>query len=259
MLARSRPFRIALPWRVGKALGDARRTVNTASYAISDALRNRRALRQAPQLVGKVSIVIPTLSKGKHLSHLESLRRLLTVYLPAQTYSDYEALVYCDGPNPAVRELVHALNDARVRVLETPDTLGLWGHPQTRAAIGLATGKFFLRMNDDNKPYARYLETLVHGFDDGADLVYARVLFKGAARYAYADFLARSFLIPGDREGVLKNGNIDCMCYAVRTDVAKRHAESWGDMYAADWRFVQALLTAGVRARFVDTLVGEKY
>ena len=146
-----------------------------------------------------------------------------------------------------------------MRVLETPQTLGLWGHPQTRAGIELGTGKFFVRMNDDNKPYAHYLESLIGAFDEATGIVYARVLFKGDARYAYADFLQRSFLIPADPAGTLANGNIDCMCYAVRMDVAKQYAQSWGDMYAADWRFIQGMLAGGVRAKFVDTLVGEKW
>jgi hypothetical protein len=72
---------------------------------------------------GKVSIVIPTLSKGTQASFLPKLMRLLSEYLPAQTHGDYEAIVYCDGLNPFVENMVRSLNDKRIRVFATDQTL----------------------------------------------------------------------------------------------------------------------------------------
>ncbi|HZP85517.1 MAG TPA: glycosyltransferase family A protein [Burkholderiales bacterium] len=225
---------------------------------LRDLARRRRQNGAMQNEAAKVSIVIPTLCQGRHLSHLGTLWRLLHEYLPQQTHSNYEAMVYCDGPNSAVDDLVKRLDDSRVTILHTDVTTGLWGHPQTRAAIRLASGEFFVRMNDDNRPYPHYLRSLVDAFEPDVGLAYARVMFKGDARHAYADFLRDSFLIPGDGSGRLANGNIDCMCYAVRTHVAQRHVEAWSDAYAADWRFVETLLAHGVKTRFIDTLIGEK-
>jgi cellulose synthase/poly-beta-1,6-N-acetylglucosamine synthase-like glycosyltransferase len=98
----------------------------------------------------KVSIVIPTLSSGEQSDHFPKLKRLLCRYLPEQTYSNYEAIVYCDGPNKKVEEMVSALDDDRVSVYHTKKTFGAWGHPQTRLGINMSKGDFFVRMNDDN-------------------------------------------------------------------------------------------------------------
>lgn len=235
------------------------KVLNTYRFQVRNVLlRRRRAPIPSRMFSEKVSIIIPTLSKGNHAGHLASLRNLLAEYLPGQIHNNYEALVYCDGPNPMVEAMVRSLNDDRIRVYMTDETIGKWGHPQTRMGIVAATGTFFVRMNDDNKPYKNYLQTLIQGFDREVGVVYGRIIYKGEARIAHRNSLVHSFVIPGDLRGELRLRNIDCMNYMVRMDLAKRHAEDWRDIYAADWGFIEALLNSGVKAEFRDEIIGEK-
>lgn len=215
-----------------------------------------------------ISVIIPTLSKGIQEDHLPKLRRLLIEYLPNQTYNNYEAIVYCDGPNEKVEEMIESLNDSRIKVYSTPETIGKWGHPQTRMGIQLAGGNFFLRMNDDNYPYEAYLETLKSGFEEGVGIVYARVLFKGDARKDHEKiFKRKSFAgirnelkdtLPRDNAGTLASCNIDCMNYMIRMNLAKKFVDFWNDNYDADWKFIEKLLEENTKYRFVNKIIGDK-
>ncbi|MCX5714975.1 MAG: glycosyltransferase family A protein, partial [Candidatus Omnitrophica bacterium] len=90
----------------------------------------------------KVSIIIPTLSKDEQSDHLVKLKRLLSAYLPQQSHKNYEAIVFCDGKNDMVENMVMSLKDTRIRLYFTENTLGKWGHPQTRLGVEIATGDF---------------------------------------------------------------------------------------------------------------------
>lgn len=100
------------------------------------------------------------------------------------------------------------LKDNRIKVFSTDNTIGKWGHPQTRMGIIAATGSFFVRMNDDNKPYKNYLKFLIDGFDYGIGIVYGRVIYKGEAIKVHYSSLAKSFVIPGDSNGTLREREI---------------------------------------------------
>jgi hypothetical protein len=232
--------------------------LNTGRYLTRDVLLFYFQPRKQGVKNEKVSIIVPTLSKGKQADHLPKLKILLSEYLPNQSHKNYETLVFCDGPNQMVEEMVKSLNDNRIKVYSTDKTIGKWGHPQTRMGILAATGSFFVRMNDDNKPYKNYLQILANGFDQEIGIVYGRVIYKGDARRVYNSALVNSFLVPGDTEGALRFKNIDCMNYIVRMDLAKKFVNNWNDDFAADWFFIEALLKDGVKAKFIDNIVGEK-
>jgi len=212
--------------------------------------------------------VIPTLSRGSQAGHFSKLKKLLSIYLPQQTYSNYEALVVCDGPNKEVEDMVESLNDDRVKAFETREYTGKWGHPQTRLGIRKARGEYFVRLNDDNKPYPRYLESLKNGFSENIDVVYCRVVFKGEAREThkvnfegeYRDGVRNDYeyIMPRDREGTLAKCNIDCMNYMVRICHAKQHVDSWTDSYTADWSFLESILEEEPEVKFIDQVLGEK-
>jgi GT2 family glycosyltransferase len=188
------------------------------------------------------------------------LENLLGELLPAQSHQNYEVIVCCDGRNERVEHLVARLKDPRIRLYSTPEGIAsAWGHPQTRLGIDVAEGDYFVRINDDNIPNPDYLAALLGGFSDDVGLCYGRVVFKGEARRTYSYLLKGSYLIPGDSIGTLKNGNIDCLCYMVRMDLARHYRDAWGDMYAADWRFVEAMMGEGVRMRFLNRVIAEKY
>jgi Glycosyl transferase family 2 len=251
------------PWKVRSLCNDLYRSVATVGIQVRDRMVDYRGGSQgvASTTQGKlVSILIPTLARGRHAGRLATLKALLADHLPTQTHQHYEAIVYCDGRNDAVEHLVAGLDDARIRVYWTADAAAsAWGHPQTRLGIDVALGDYFVRVNDDNRPYPGYLRTLMEGFSEDTGISYARVVFKGEARRAYSYLLRGSYVIPRDHAGVLKNGNIDCLCYMVRMDLARRYRDHWGDMYAADWRFLEAMLADGVKANYVNRCVADKY
>jgi hypothetical protein len=234
------------------------RTMNTFKYRVRDVCLTISRKNLSGKNMGKVSIIIPTLGKGAQANHLPKLKQLLSKYLPDQAYRNYEALVYCDGPNRLVEDMVSLLGDDRIKVYHTDCTMGKWGHPQTRMGILAATGDYCVRMNDDNKPYANYLQTLVNGHGEGVGITYGRVVYKGEARKAHDHSLRRSFVIPGDRKGLLRRANIDCMNYMIKMELAKKYADFWGDTYGADWLFLEALLKNDIKAKFIDRIIGEK-
>lgn len=231
---------------------------NTGIYLIKNRFLFKLKLKNPPEQERlKVSLVIPTLCRGAQADHFQKLRRLLAEYLPRQTYQNYEALVCCDGPNPQVEAMAASLSDPRIKVMATEISTQKWGHPQTRLGIEKASGDFFVRMNDDNHPYRDYLQTLLSGFEPEIGIVYGRVLFQEPSRSRYCR-KKKSFLIP-DGAAAPRFGNIDCMNYAVRMGLAKKFLSAWTDNHAADWDFLDALLRAGVKTRFIETLLGEKF
>jgi len=248
-----------LPVALIRSVHFCRKLVNTWHFQIRDLWIRPHRHTTVPNVSGKVSIIIPTLSKGKQADHLPMLHKLLSRHLPRQTYDNYEAIVYCDGPNPEVEKMVECLNDDRIKVLATETTLAKWGHPQTRLGIMAAMGEYFVRMNDDNVPWPNYLETLVGGFDQDVGVVYGRIIFKGDARRAHSRALMRSFVLPGDKDGTLEHMNIDYMNYMVRMDLARKNVQHWDDSYASDWVAIDSLLRQKIKAVFRDVLIGEKY
>ncbi len=255
---------IILPWRLRHTIRCLYRSAVTWVWRGVDFLRHfapekNNCCHTESNKRDKVTILIPTLCKGRHVGHLKALHRLLAEFLPMQTHTNYEVIVYCDGPNQAVARLVDAIHDSRIKLVATAQTLALWGHPQTRTGILMAEGAYFVRMNDDNRPFPHFLETLIRGVSGKVGFAYARVVYKGEARHVYDQFLKTSYLIPQDRYGMLRNGNIDCMCYLIRTKIAKRYVNCWTDDYAADWRFIEALIDSDIAGNFIDRIVGEKW
>lgn len=235
------------------------KALSTYRYQVRDVILWFFKPRQPADIGKKVSVLIPTLGKGKQSDHLLKLKKLLSVYFPNQSHKNYELLVYCDGPNKDVDKMVASLGDSRIKVYSTESTMGKWGHPQTRMGINYMTGDFFVRVNDDNKPYKDYLRVLINGFEQETGIVYGRIIFKGEARKRHLRSLSNSFIIPGDKEGALKEKNIDCMNFMVRLNLAKEYVSSWNDDFAADWFFLEAMLKDGIKAKFIDTIIGEKF
>jgi hypothetical protein len=238
---------------------DKVKDLNTRRYQARNVLLLHLKSRPIKRVDKKISIIIPTLSQGIQADHLPKLETLLKEYLPRQSHENYEAIVYCDGQNKMVEDMVSSLKDRRIKVCATDMTLGKWGHPQTRMGILEAEGDFFVRMNDDNKPYENYLQTLVNGFDGEAGIAYGRIIYKGEARRVHGSSLIRSFVLPADKAGILRIQNIDCMNYMVEMNLAKSYVSYWDDRYAADWFFLEALLNNGIKSKFCDVIIGEKF
>lgn len=225
-----------------------------------------------------ITVLVPMVGETheRHGHYFENLQKLLTQYLARQTYRHYEVIIYCDGPNRKAREWIEQLQDNRIHYAHLEMPTGKWGHPQTRASAQIAAGEYFVRMNCDNRPYPDYLENLLDGFrENGADIVYGRVVYKGEALRSHGQIFWGSpnkpftykgifnelfgYILPRDRSGSLRHSNIDCMNYMFRTCLLKNNIKIWMDDYDADWKFIEFCLSHGGKARFLDVLLGEKW
>lgn len=207
-----------------------------------------------------VTVIIPTLCKGAHAHRIKSLRSLLAQHLPQQVYAHYEAIVVSDGHNTQVEALVQSIQDSRVRYYHTKETTGFGGLPETCLGLDLGKGSYFVRMNDDNRPFKNYLSTLARGFSKDSDFVYARVIFSGEARAFWRDHFAgmSSYILPNDRDGVIHGDNIDWMSFMFRMDISRRYQEAMCRSMYGDWEFISELIRRGARGKFVDRLIGHK-
>ena len=84
-----------------------------------------------------------------------------------------------------------------------------------------------------------------------------RNVFLGA--YGGIPNQLKAFVIPRDKNGAIKHGNIDCMNFMVRADLAKKYVNSWNDEFAADWFFIERLLQEGVKFKFIDRIIADKF
>ena len=216
-----------------------------------------------------VELIIPfpaegRLSADRHDYYFRNLRKMILEYLPNQTYINFLATVYCDGENSLVENLLETRSDQRFRYKATDGNDSNWGHVQTRKGIEESEAEFVVRMNCDNEPFSDFLEILVQGAATGADLIYARVIYRGvAAREHFPTFSdypneLGAFVLPKDRKGSLEFRNIDCMNYMVRSAAAKKHASCWGNNYAADWQFIEEVVKSGGTPHFIDRIIGYK-
>jgi glycosyl transferase family 2 len=91
--------------------------------------------------VPRYSIVIPTLARADTLAH--SLRTVL-----AQTVADFEVVVQNNGNDPATRELVESLGDARVNLFHTDDVVSMVDNWER--GLANCTGELITVLGDDD-------------------------------------------------------------------------------------------------------------
>lgn len=83
--------------------------------------------------------------------------------LQRQTHADWEGIVTTDGPNPEAKKLVESMGDARLKLLETSEAKGFWGHPHRNLSIQACTGDIIGLTNDDNYYVPGYMECMLEG------------------------------------------------------------------------------------------------
>lgn len=231
--------------------------------------------RQAPWQVREIAtpalveVLVPfpgegRIAKKKYKYYLNSLKKLIELYLPRQTHGRFLATVFCDSENQSVKEYVESIGDPRIRYKTTDGKESNWGHAQTRLGIIQSEADFIVRLNCDNEPFPEYLEVLLSGFEVGVAVSYARVVYAGAAILEHLPTFTQfpneleALILPKDRSGSLEFRNIDCMNYMVRCEVAKRYSSCWGNNFVSDWDFIHNLSSSGERAVFLDRIIGYK-
>src|SRR4051812_42743942 len=79
----------------------------------------------------------------------------------AQTYPYWEAVVH-DGPGPPARGVVKRLGDPRVRLVETADRKGSYGHPWRELGVRACAGDDIGLINGDDDSAPVFFEWAPH-------------------------------------------------------------------------------------------------
>lgn len=146
-----------------------------------------------------------------------------------QTYKDWELLLIHDGPNTiGLQVLIEAINDDRIKYIESPAHKGFWGHSYRAEYLQKAEGQYILITNADNHHTPVYLEYMLKGFADGVVAT-------------YCDSMVHSYKAWQVIPCMLQRGYLDCAGVLVKTEAAK--AVGWHSLeHSADWLYFQGLM-----------------
>jgi hypothetical protein len=136
---------------------------------------NRKLYRTILIAAGHAMETEPLVSLAVRVKYAPDRLLAFLLSMRRQRYENWEVVAVTDGPNPAALALVKQLNDARVRVIETPKALGKWGHPYRQLGIDACRGEFIGLSNDDNYYVPGYLEQMVNALRD-ADLAMCKLM-----------------------------------------------------------------------------------
>lgn len=178
----------------------------------------------------KVSMVIAAYHRPDPLaSLLYSLR--------SQTYPNWEAVIVHDGAGKSAKQVVEAIQDPRIRFVETTERRGNYGHPWRSYGISLATGDYIGLSNDDNWYAPVYFEWMLS------------VLTTQQAQFAYCDMVHshqqwkfyptqhRRFRLFPTRP---KKGTLDLAAWIAEASLVKN--TEWTDFsFDGDGTFIEAL------------------
>jgi glycosyltransferase involved in cell wall biosynthesis len=146
----------------------------------------------------------------------------------AQTYDNWEAIVVHDGPGPDTRAVIEQIGDPRIRLLETPERKGQFGHPWRQLGIDACTGSYLGLSNGDNYYAPVYFEWMLH------------VLVTRDADFAYCD-MVHSHHHWAYFPTVPRKSGLDLGAWIGKASLVK--ATPWRDMsFAGDGTFIEDLL-----------------
>jgi hypothetical protein len=105
--------------------------------------------------------------------------------LAAQHFDDFEIVYVHDGPKGAPLEHEYDLSKFKhpVKILNTPEHMGHWGHYSRDFGMRNASGEYFLHFNIDNVLYPEALQVISDTLDNhpGNMVIFAVRHFKAAA------------------------------------------------------------------------------
>jgi GT2 family glycosyltransferase len=160
---------------------------------------------------------------------------LLLLSLRRQRYTNWDAVIVTDGPDRDAAELVESMTDPRLRVIQTPERKGRWGHPYRQIGLEAAAehGAFVGMANDDDYYAPGYLEQMVQALEwTPADLVLCGML------HAYNGWAATAGFARPDAVSA------DVGCWLARAELVKRTPWS-GAEFTSDSEYVRRLAAGG--------------
>jgi predicted protein tyrosine phosphatase len=189
-IGRSRAVAAAILRRLGQDYQDVLElgTYNRLLYRL---LLEASGLPQDPE---------PLVSLNVRVKYPPDRLRLLLLSMKRQRYDNWEVVAVTDGPNPAVAQMVAEMNEPRVRVVETEQQMGNFGHAHRQRGLDACRGEIIGITNDDNYFTPGYLEQMVAGMVD-ADLALCgcaqshRAWSPTEPPYGIGSWLARASLV----------------------------------------------------------------
>ena len=178
--------------------------------------------------------------------------RALVASIQAQTVDDWRMWILHDGPAGDHQKIGHHEHswlerdwagwaDERIRVLETGERLGAYGHPLRAEGITRAEGDWLLITNDDNYYAPVFIERMMA--KTGPNV--ACVLCDMVHNHPRTDYLGRGG--KASPYGVLiakpRRMFADIGCFIVPTAVAKKVGFKWRQ-YEGDGLYLEAVIKA---------------
>jgi len=168
----------------------------------------------------------PLVSIAVRVKYPADRLHLFLLSMQRQRHNNWQVVAVTDGPNQDARRLIWELDDYRVRLIETPEARGCWGHPYRQLALDACQGDYLGLSNDDNYYCPGYLEQMLFALQSQtADLAVCQVLHSYAAWSVSA--------------------GIDLGCWIARRELVRK--VPWpGEHFTADTSYIEALIaTAG--------------
>ncbi|HEY2629800.1 MAG TPA: glycosyltransferase, partial [Usitatibacter sp.] len=138
---------------------------------------NRLLYRKLLAAAGRTPRPEPRVSMVVRLKYAPDRMKAFILSMQRQRYDNWELVFVTDGPNPFALEVAEETGDARIKIVQTSNALGRWGHPHRQAGINASTGEMIGLSNDDNYYVPGYLEQMVNALEDeGSELVMCSML-----------------------------------------------------------------------------------
>jgi predicted protein tyrosine phosphatase len=189
---------------------------------------NRLLCRLICEVAGRPLPPEPLVSLTARVKYSPDRSMGLILSLQRQRYENWELIIVTDGPDSGARDLVawfNAKGESRLRLIETPEPRGRWGHPYRQVGIDACGGEYIGLTNDDNYYVPGFLEQMIHAIQ-GYDMVLCDTL--------------HSYIGWQHHHTSPRMGGADLGCFIARASIVRQVRWPGDDQYA-DGRFIQLL------------------
>lgn len=166
-----------------------------------------------------------------------------------QTHRDWELILIHDGPETyPISKIVDAVNDHRIRYIQTEERKQSWGHPWRSWAIQQlknselgSESEYVVITNADNHHVPTYCEYLVKALESNKNMV-----------AAYCSDMIHNYINWQNIKCKLECGYLDCAGVMVRRSAACEVGWNHVNEHSADWLYFNDLIKKFGKNRFVE-------
>ncbi len=137
---------------------------------------NRRLYQELLRAAGVARELDPLVSIAVRIKYAPDRLQLFILSMQRQRHDNWEMVAVTDGPNEPAARLVAETNDPRIRLVETEERLGRWGHPYRQRGLDACRGDYIGLSNDDNYYVPGYIEQMLHALGSTADIALCQML-----------------------------------------------------------------------------------